>query len=80
MWEDGDNNDEETSVTGGPKLSAIRNSMDEIIAYIGKSSDPEAVSYTHLDVYKRQLLFVGLPVITFCTHKVNTHDKETNIA
>ena len=36
--EDGDDEDEETSVTGGSKLSAIRNSMDEIIAHIGELS------------------------------------------
>ena len=32
---DDDDDDEETSVTEGPKLSAVRNSMDETIAYIG---------------------------------------------
>ena len=60
MWEDGDDNDEETSVTGGPKLSAIRNSMDEVIAYIGESSDPEVCAYyDHFRQFRFCLLYTS---------------------
>jgi hypothetical protein len=35
----------EESTSSCPKLSVIRNHMDDIISYIGESSDPEVLAY-----------------------------------
>jgi hypothetical protein len=36
---------EEESVSSCPKLSAIRNHMDDVISYIGASLNPEVLAY-----------------------------------
>jgi hypothetical protein len=40
-----DNVIEEESASSCPKLSVIRNRMDDVISYIGASSDPEVLAY-----------------------------------
>jgi hypothetical protein len=42
---DEDDNVEEESASSYPKLSVIRNPMDDAISYIGASLDPEVLAY-----------------------------------
>ena len=42
---------------GGVSLADVRADIEATIDEAMNSTDPEAVSYTHLDVYKRQTLY-----------------------
>jgi hypothetical protein len=43
--EEDDNVIEEESASSCPKLSVIRNHMDDVISYTGAPSDPEVLAY-----------------------------------
>lgn len=43
--ENSDNDNEEEMVVSGPQLSIVRDHVDNIIKYMGRSSDPKEIAY-----------------------------------
>ena len=42
------------------QIAEVENTNDRLMLEVEELSSPEAVSYTHLDVYKRQVLYIAI--------------------